>query len=157
MWYTGDHNTLGLFVRLDSDLERRCQMATNARTWFYQTPEKNPYLLQERVNGTLWMARLWDVYFVTERAEPPFRMSAVYHGTPLMIEWEPGKWFRLTAPQSLPGVITAFSNILQLPASLMYTDNHGMVVTEWHRDGGHERWREIQGNPMYQSVVRLNP
>jgi len=147
---------LGLPVRLASDLEMYWRMATNARTWFYQTPENNPYLLQERVNGTLWMARFWDVYFITERAEPPFRMSAVYKGLPLVIEWEPNKWFRLTAPQSVPDVISAFSNVLQMPAALMYTDNRGMAITEWHRDGGEARWREIQGNPMYQSPLRLS-
>ena len=130
-------------------------MATNARTWFYNMPEQKPYLLEERVNGTLWMARLSDVYFHAEKVEPPFRMSAEWRGLPLVIEWEPGKWFRLYAPQEVPEVVSAFSNVLQLPAALMYVDVDGQVVTEWHRDGGEARWREIQGNPSYQSPVRL--
>ena len=131
-------------------------MAATARTWFYQTPEKNSYLLQERVNGSVWMARLMDVYFVTERAEPPFQMSAERNGQTLVIEWEPNQWFRLISPQDMPDVVGAFSNVLQLPAALTYTDFDGKIITEWHRDGGEARWREIQGNPTYQSPVRLN-
>ena len=131
-------------------------MASSARTWFYETPENSPYLLQERVNSNLWMARLWDLYFVAERTEPPFRMSAVWHGRPLIIEWQPGKWFRLIAEEDVPEVLSAFSNILQLHAALTYTDSEGRIVTEWHRDGGEARWREIQGNPIYQNPVRLS-
>lgn len=131
-------------------------MATNARTWFYETPENNAYLLQERVNTTLWMARLLDVYFTAENTEPPFRMTGFWQGTPLVIEWQPGQWFRLVAPRDVPAIIAAFSNILQIPASLTYTDIEGRIITEWHRDGGEAQWREIQGNPTYQSPVRLN-
>ena len=82
-------------------------MATNARTWFYQTPENNPYLLQERVNGTLWMARFWDVYFITERAEPPFCMSAVYKGLPLVIERHGRRWSARAADPGPPPVSIA--------------------------------------------------
>jgi len=131
-------------------------MATNARTWFYNAPENKPYLLQERVNSTLWMARLNNVYFVTEQAEAPFRMSTRWHDTSLVIEWETGKWFRLVTTLDVPTIVTAFSNILQMPAALTYTDIDGQIITEWHRDGGEARWREIQGNPTYQSPVRLN-
>jgi hypothetical protein len=131
-------------------------MATNARTWFYNTPENNPYLLQERVNSTLWMARLNNVFFITEQAEAPFQMAAEWHDLTLLIEWEPGKWFRLVTTQDVPAFVAAFSNILQMPAALTYTDIEGRIVTEWHRDGGETRWREIQGNPTYQSPVRLS-
>lgn len=131
-------------------------MASSARTWFYEVPENRPYWLQERVNSTLWMARLMDVYFVTERAEAPFRMAAVWKGKPLVIEWEPKQWFRLSAAQDAPAVVAAFSNILQMPTALTYTSSDGQVITEWHRDGGEARWREIQGNPTFQSPVRLN-
>lgn len=131
-------------------------MATTARTWFYNTPEQQPYLLQERVNGTAWANRLMDVYFVTERAEVPFKMSGQWQGQALIIEWEPNQWFRLTCAQDVPNVVAAFSNILQLPAALTYTDFDGKIITEWHRDGGEARWRDIQGNPTFQSPVRLN-
>ncbi|GAB4574992.1 MAG: hypothetical protein Kow0077_24300 [Anaerolineae bacterium] len=131
-------------------------MATNARTWFYETPENSPYLLQERVNSTLWMARLWDVYFITESATEPYRMTATWQGHPLTIEWETGKWFRLIADTDVPTVVSAFSNVLQIPATFTYTDTNGRIITEWHRDGGEARWREIQGNPIYQSPLRLD-
>lgn len=131
-------------------------MASTARTWFYHPPENNPYLLQERVNGTLWINRLWDVSFVCEQAEPPYRMSAAWNGQHVRIEWEPGRWFRLRAPGNAPALVSAFSNVLQIPASITFTDADGQIITEWHRDGGDARWREIQGNPGYQSPVRLN-
>jgi hypothetical protein len=130
-------------------------MATNARTWFYQTPENNPYLLQERVNGTLWMARLQDVYFAAENTSVPFSMGATWQGHRVNIQWEPGKWFRLSSAGSAPALVTAFSSILQIPHMMTYTDPTGTLVTEWHRDGGDARWREIQGNPMYQGPARL--
>lgn len=131
-------------------------MATNARTWFYETPEKNAYLLQERVNGTLWMARLSDVYFVAEQVESPYRMAATWQGHPVTIEWETGKWLRLESDASLPAVIGAFSNVLQIPATLTYLySTTGRVITEWHRDGGNTRWREIQGNPTYHNPACL--
>lgn len=131
-------------------------MASNSTTWFHETPENNPYLLQERVNGNLWMARLWSLYFVTEQAEAPFRMVAQYNEAPLTLEWEPGKWLRLRSDQAVPSVATAFSNILQIPASLTYTDIEGKIITEWHSDGGAAQWQKIQGNPSYQNPVRLN-
>lgn len=131
-------------------------MASTARRWFYELPENNPYLLQERVNGTLWMHRLGNVYFFCEQAEPPFRMSTRLQDKTVRIEWEPGKWFRMTASANLPAVVGAFSNVLELPAAISYTDADGQIITEWHRDGGDARWREIQGNPAYQIPVRLN-
>lgn len=131
-------------------------MATNARTWFYEIPEKNAYLLQERVNSTLWMARLSDVFFVAETVEAPYRMTTTWQGHPVRIEWETGKWLRMEADSDVPLVVSAFSNVLQIPATLTYTDSNGRIITEWHRDGGSERWREIQGNPSFQSPIRLD-
>lgn len=131
-------------------------MASNAGSWFYETPEANPYLLQERVNSNLWMARLWDLYFVTVQAEAPFAMKAKWHDQPISMAWQPGQWLRLTSEEAVPLVSVAFSNILQIPATLTYTDVDGKTINEWHRDGGEARWREIQGNPTFQSPVRLS-
>jgi hypothetical protein len=131
-------------------------MASNAGTWFYSTPDNKPFMLQERVNSNLWMARLFDTYFTAESVESPFRMSSPYRGQTLVIEWEPGKWLRLTTSKIVPLVVGAFSNILQIPAALTYTNIDGQVVTEWHADGGDAQWRQIQGNPIFQSPVRLN-
>jgi hypothetical protein len=131
-------------------------MASNAGTWFYETPQGSPYLLQERVNSNLWMARLWNLYFVTEQAQSPYRMSTRWGGQTLVIEWEPRKWLRLIAEKDAPTVLAAFSNILHIPATLTYTHIDGKIITEWHRDGGEARWHEIQGNPTYQSPVRFS-
>ncbi|MBN1964128.1 MAG: hypothetical protein JW910_05755 [Anaerolineae bacterium] len=131
-------------------------MASSAVKWFYQTPEHNSYLLQERVNGNLWMARFTDVYFVTERAESPFQMSAPWREHRLLITWEPGQWLRLQTVGSAAEVVTALSNILQLQAVITYTDHDGNTIHEWHVDGGETRWRDIQGNPLYQSPLRLS-
>lgn len=130
-------------------------MASNSGTWFYDTPTGSAYLLQERVNSNFWMARFSDVYFIAETTAPPFRMTTHWQGQPAQIEWEPGTWLRLYSPQDTPNLVSALSNILQLPAVLTYTDPEQRIVTEWHRDGGEARWREIQGNPTYQSPVRL--
>lgn len=126
-----------------------------ARSWFYETPDARPYLLQERVNLTMWMNRLQDVYFVTEQAEPPLRMSADWQGHHVTIEWLPNRWFRLTADGDVAPMIAAFSNALMLPAAFSYNNAAGQVITEWHRDGGEQRWSEIQGNPAFQTPVRL--
>ena len=45
--------------------------------------------------------------------------------------------------------------ILMMRPVLMYQDNEGMYVTEWHTDGGEARWRELQGQPAYQGLKRL--
>ncbi|MBN1965800.1 MAG: hypothetical protein JW910_14205 [Anaerolineae bacterium] len=131
-------------------------MASNSGSWFYQTPTGSAYMLQERVNSNLWMARLWGVYFMTDSATPPFSMHGQWQGQTLSIEWEPGEWLRLYSQQDAPDIVNAFSNILQLPAVLTFTDPEQRIVTEWHRDGGEARWRQIQGNPTFQSPVRLN-
>lgn len=132
------------------------RMASHAGTWFYSTPDNKPFVLQERVNSNLWMARLFEIFFTAESTEPPYRMSSPYQDQKLVIEWEPSKWLALTTAQEVPLVAGAFSNILQIPAALTYTNIDGQIVTEWHADGGDARWRQIQGNPTFQSPVRLN-
>jgi hypothetical protein len=45
--------------------------------------------------------------------------------------------------------------ILKMRPALTYQDTDGMFVVEWHTDGGEARWREVQGQPQYQSLRRL--
>ena len=71
-------------------------MATNASTWFYNEPEHNAYLLEERVNHTLWSNRLSAVYLDCLSETPPFKMSGTWHELPITIEWVPRDYFTLT-------------------------------------------------------------
>ena len=65
-----------------------------------------------------------------------------------------GKLIRLPQLATLVEIIS--KRILGQPASLTYGDSDGRTVYEWHRDGGVERWSEIQGKPIYVHPRRLN-
>lgn len=130
-------------------------MTTNANTWFYNEPEHDAYLIEERVNHSLWNARLSFLYFDCINAEPPFRMVSEWKGQPVEIEWEVGKLFTLRTQEEMPALRRGFSLALGLqPASLAYQDVDDMYVTEWHVDGGEERWREIQGQARFRHPQR---
>lgn len=135
-------------------------MSTNASTWFYREPERDPYLIEERVNHTLWDARMPFLYFDCVSAEPPFRMVGEWHGATLEMEWEPGRVLILRAAKDLPEkelprLRRGFSLVLGIhPPSLAYEDLDGRLVTEWHTDGGEKRWQEIQGQSRYRNPKR---
>ena len=52
-------------------------------------------------------------------------------------------------------IIGVMRQILKMRPALTYQDTDGMFVVEWHTDGGEGRWREVQGQPQYQSLRRL--
>lgn len=132
-------------------------MATDARTWFYTTPEPRPYFIEERVNHTLWNNRLQNLYMNCTQATPPIRMEGNWGGMPVTFEWEPGKYFILRAGERRPELIGVMRQILfNLKPLLEYEDPNGMHVVEWHTDGGEERWSKIQGNPQYQGLRRIS-
>ena len=136
-------------------------MSTNARSWFYNEPEHNAFLITERVNGTFWQARYMQVNWRCVQAEPPFRVEGFFDAHPVAMEWVPGEWLSLIAsgeadPDQLAALVEVISKrVLGLPATLTFGDPDGHTVYEWHRDGGHERWREIQGKPAYVRPHRL--
>ncbi|GAB4450823.1 MAG: hypothetical protein Kow00120_21160 [Anaerolineae bacterium] len=135
-------------------------MSTNATTWFYTEPERDPYLIEERVNHTLWDARMPFLYFDCVRAEPPFRMVGAWQGAEMEIEWEVGKVFTLRvsnglSEKDLSNLRRGFSLVLGIhPPSLAYQDADGVQVTEWHTDGGERRWQQIQGQARFGNPKR---
>ena len=131
-------------------------MTTTAATWFYRMPEKQAYLLAERVNSTFWEARLGGVWLNVDKAEAPFAMSGGYNGAEINLDWEPNKWLRLqTAPES-PGLAKGLANILRRGANLRYETSDGDTVWEWRVADADQRWAELQGKPAYRNPVRLD-
>jgi len=131
-------------------------MATSSRTWFYSRPEPRPYYIEERVNHTLWNNRIQGVFMSCTQASNPIKMEGALNGMPLLFEWEPGDYFILRMGEERKDIIGAMRQILLgLRPSFTYQDIDGMIVVEWHVDGGDNRWKTIQGNPQYQGLRRL--
>jgi hypothetical protein len=132
-------------------------MATSAKTWFYSVPEPRPYYIEERVNHTLWKNRLQGVWMSCSQAEGVIKMEGTWSGQPMFFEWVPGQYFKLRMTEERKEIIGVMRQILLglLPA-FSYQDLEGMVVIEWHTDGGEARWKDIQGNPQYQGLRRLS-
>lgn len=131
-------------------------MATDARRWFYSTPEPRPYYIEERVNHTLWKNRMQGLYMTCTQATPPIQMEGIWNGMPVMFEWQPGKYFILRSGEKRRELIGVVRQMLfNLPPLLEYEDPEGMHVVEWHTDGGAERWAQIQGNPHFQGLRRI--
>jgi len=130
-------------------------MATDARTWFYTTPEPRPYYIEERVNHTLWRNRLQSLYMVCTRPTPPIRMEGTWRGSPVVFEWQPGQWFTLTLGQESKEFIGVVRQMLMMRPAFAYENPDGMHVVEWHTDGGAARWKAIQGDQHFQGLRRL--
>lgn len=131
-------------------------MATNATTWFYAEPEHNAYLLEERINHTFWANRIADIYFDCVSAEPPFRMTGVWRGQPLTIEWVPQDYFTLIAA---PGsetdlLLVGIKEILGFLPALSYVGPDGQMTVQWYFKDAQARMQAIQGNPNYASIKR---
>jgi hypothetical protein len=130
-------------------------MTTSSATWFYKVPEKNNYLIAERVRTNFWDARYGGLWLDTIRAESPILMSGNYQGSSVELEWEPGKWCALrTNPGSEP-LVMGVTNVLGLKPVFRYDDPRGYSVTEWHVGDLETRWKAIQGRPEYGQLKRL--
>jgi hypothetical protein len=131
-------------------------MATDARKWFYSTPEPRPYYIEERINHTLWKNRLQSIYMTCIRAESPIQMEGNWNGMPIEFEWVPGNYFVLRAGEKRKELIGVVRQMLfNLPPNFEYQNAEGLHVVEWHTDGGEARWVEVQGNPSYQGLRRI--
>jgi hypothetical protein len=130
-------------------------MATDARTWFYTTPEPRPYYIEERVNHTLWKNRLQGLFMSCTQTAGPIQMEGTYHDLPVSFEFQPGKYFILRTVQEEKALAGVIRQMLWMKPVLMYVNPEGLHVVEWHTDGGEERWREIQGKPQFQGARRL--
>jgi hypothetical protein len=127
-------------------------MTTNSRTWFYTEPEHRPYYIEERVNQNLWAMRFGNIYLDCVRAEPPFKMEGIWNGIQLSIEWEANKYFRLISDREDRTLITGFAHVLQFNPTVSFTNENGLLYTEWWRTDGDKRMQKIQGHPLYSAV-----
>ena len=132
-------------------------MTTNAATWFYSQPEPRKYYITERVNQTFWQARVNSIWLNCTRANPPFQMSGVWRDTAIEVEWLPNDHFILRSPADFDAsdLVDGISRVIALEPSFDYTDEQERLVTEWHMEGGKDRWQEIQGKPSFGNPQRL--
>jgi len=135
-------------------------MSANAGTWFYSEPENQNYLISERLNGTFWQARIYELYWTCVQAEAPYKAEAYLadgKGT-VTLEWVPGKWLALSVPEGYDAdLMVSFitERVLMIPVSVTYSDDKDNEVYEWHNGEVEERWRELQGVGRYSRVQRL--
>lgn len=131
-------------------------MATNASTWFYNEPEHNAYLLEERVNHTFWSNRLSAVYLDCLSDTPPFKMAGTWRELPITIEWVPRDYFTLTTqPDSqVDQLIVALKEILGFMPTISYVDPNGDQIVEWHLKQASQRIQTIQGDPNFHHIKR---
>lgn len=131
-------------------------MATNASTWFYNEPEHNAYLLEERVNHTFWSNRLSAVYLDCLSDTPPFKMAGTWGELPLTIEWVPRDYFTLTTQPDtqVDQLIVALKEILGFMPTISYVDPNGDQIVEWHMKQAGQRIQNIQGNPNFHHIKR---
>ena len=132
-------------------------MTTTAETWFYGRPEAEKYLITERLNSTFWNARIVSVYWKGTSSEPPFSATGFRGQQMYKLRWEPGEWLSLSGPEgdTLDDLVDAINTrVLVFPATFTY-EKDGERVYEWHRDGGAQRWSEIQGRGEFFKPQRL--
>ena len=132
-------------------------MATNASTWFYNEPEHERYLIEERVNHTFWNNRITALTLYCTSPEPPFRMEGEWRGLPVAIEWVPNESFSLITEDGgddTEELIRGVKEVLGFLPSVSYVDSSGTLIAEWLVSGGEDRAREIEGNSNYKQIKR---
>lgn len=130
-------------------------MTTTAKTWFYNTPEKNAYAIGERVRTNFWDARFGGIWLDTVRAEPPFLMTGHYQNSKIELEWQPGQWCMLRTEPESSALATGVANILDFKPAFKYEDPQGHTVWEWRLSDVNARWQALQGHPEYGRLERL--
>jgi hypothetical protein len=127
-------------------------MATNAITWFYNTPEVGrPYLIAERVNHTFWTNRITDIFFQCSHAEAPFVLAGIWNGTDVEIEFEPQSVFILRMGQENERFMKGVAEVLGFPPTVSYQDSDGRYVVEWYAKDAAKRLQEVQGNSSFRN------
>lgn len=131
-------------------------MTTNSATWFYHAPEKNLYLIGERVRTTYWDERIGGLWLDAVQVETPVMMKGAYNGAAVKLEWEPAQWLRLATAPASPALAKVTGNILRRKPTLSYNDPEGHTVWEWRLTDADKRWQEIQGKPTFNNPQRLD-
>lgn len=132
-------------------------MTTNASTWFYAEPEHRAYLIEERVNQSLWANRINGAQLKCIHAEPPFRMSGTWNGLPVTLEWTPNEYVILTAQSEHPKInslLIGFKEVLGFVPTISYVTPEGIFVTEWRRASANAQIEAIERNPAYRNIKR---
>ena len=131
-------------------------MATNASTWFYNPPEQNAYLIEERVNHTFWNNRISALYLRCVSAEAPFQMQGNWHDIPITIEWEPNTYFKLTTQvdDRIDLLIVGITEILGFLPTISYVNPSNDLNAEWHVNENSDVVQSIQNNPNYRNIKR---
>lgn len=135
-------------------------MSANAGSWFYTKPEEQAYLISERINGSFWQARVYEVYWTCTKDSAPYVAEGILpDGTEIKLEWEAGKWLALTSTETeefdrIADLVA--TRVLLKPADVKYIDADGNRGYEWHLADGDERWGQIQGVARYSQLQRLS-
>lgn len=138
-------------------------MSANAGTWFYTTPETDPFMVTERLNGTFWQARIVEVYWRCTQADPAssFQAQGLAGEQKLELEWVPSRWLALRVPQDFApseALVEAISKrVLMLPLTVTYQDIRGFNCYEWHSAQETQRWSDLQGRPDLVKPRRVAP
>ena len=123
--------------------------------WFYDYSSHSGHVIGERVRLSLWDSGLFDLWLDVVSSNPPYKMSGNYKGDPVEIEWLPGEWLRLRSGSSQSVIVDRITRLLAMKPSWMYGYANIDVVWEWYLVDSEERWREISGNPIYQSPKHI--
>lgn len=130
-------------------------MTTSSLTWFYKQPEKNAYLIAERVRTNFWDARFGGLWLDTVRAESPILMAGTYNNSQVELEWEPGKWAILRTQPANEALVQGVSNLIRFRPAFCYEDPQGRSVWEWHLADLDSRWHDLQGKPEFGKLKKL--
>lgn len=132
-------------------------MATNASTWFYNEPEPERYLIEERVNHTFWNNRITALTLYCTSTESPFRMEGEWRGLPIAIEWVAKESFTLITTDGgddTAELIQGIKEVLGFLPAVSYVDASSTLTAEWHVSGGEERARQVESNSSYKQIKR---
>ena len=130
-------------------------MSASSATWFYHPPEKNLYLLGERVRGTFWDMRFGGLWLEAVSLDPTIILEGTHNGAHVKMEWEPAKWLRLSGAPTSPALMRGLTTILRRKPAIRFDDAEGYTVWEWWLEGAGRRWQEIQGKPAFHNPARL--
>ena len=130
-------------------------MTTSALSWFYQQPEKNAYLIAERIRTNFWDARFGGLWLDTIKVESPILMRGAYHNSAIELEWEPGQWCRLRTNPANDPLAQGVSNLIRFRPSFKYEDPSGNTVWEWRLNDSAARWQAMQGKPEFNRLRKL--
>jgi hypothetical protein len=124
-------------------------------SWFYNSPGNNGFQVVERVRQTLWDARFYDFWFDSYSASAPYKVGGLLHQQAAELEWQPKEWLRLRSKTESGDFMNILSYLIGVKPALRFTDSDGFVNVEWRLKDSEARWKEINGNPIYQGSRRL--